>query len=141
MVAAVLLTTASVGVSVSDTMSLASVITGTSGVASKCVFAINERDGTALTTSDYETEYQDIDNNGTKDAVLKNTQDAYCGSAGCVFEICLVEGNEVVLLPFSYAAEKLSIKNTYTNNMRDIDLVGKSRIKLVWDYTRYIHAR
>tara|TARA_B100000745_G_scaffold299643_1_gene250951 strand:+ start:2178 stop:2618 length:441 start_codon:yes stop_codon:yes gene_type:complete len=120
---------------------LAAVITGVESTEAACIEAINQRDGSLLDASAYTGTYTRVNNDKKKDIVLRNTTDAYCGSAGCVYEICLVNDSGVQLIPFSYAAQDLRVLDSITDTMHDIELTGKSDVRLVWDYSRYIHAR
>ena len=120
---------------------LAAAITGVNGTAKSCIIALNERDGTELTAGDFEIEYARINVDSQNDVILKNISDSYCGSAGCVFELCLVSGDSVELLPFSYAGNELEVLATQNDQMYDIALTGKTETRLVWDFGRYITER
>lgn len=127
--------------SLSGSGGLATVITKENSPEAACIKAVNQRDGSMLDSSAYTSKRTRINNDKEKDVILRNTTDAFCGSVGCVYEICLVEGTTVELIPFSYATQDLHVLDSITNTMHDIELRGKSDARLVWYYTRYIHIR
>lgn len=115
----------------------AAVITGTDTDVDACIAAIYERDQITLTDAAYEVTYEHVDADKRKDIILKNTSEKYCGSAGCVFEICLIADSGVELIAFSYAAQDITILDSLTQQMHDIQLTGKSNVTLVWDTSNY----
>ena len=119
---------------------LASVITGVSTQADSCIEAVNTRDGLELDSSDYDVRYEHVDSKGNKDVIIQNVNQEYCGSAGCVFEICLVHDDNIELISFSYAGEKLEVLDSLSNNMHDLLLKGSNDTKLTWDYSRYVRT-
>lgn len=127
-------------VAISDTGGLAAVVTGANNQADKCIEAVNTRDGLELNSSDYEVRYDHVNSGGGKDVIIKNVNEEYCGSVGCVFEICLVDDSEVELISFSYAGERLEVLDSLSNNMHDLLLEGNNDTRLTWDYSRYVRT-
>lgn len=70
------------------------------------------------------------------DYLVRLSGEAYCGSAGCIHELCLNDGDSVRLIPFGYAAKNLGVLGTTgSNNYRDIELNGE--MTLSFDGNRY----
>jgi len=127
--------------SLPNTGIIATVIKSGNTAAAQCVEAVNQRDQNTLTLEAYEVATQRVNSDNRKDVILKNTTDTFCGSAGCVYEICLQDEDRVNLIAFSYAANDLKVLGSITEDMHDIALTGKSDVHLVWDHGRYIHSR
>ncbi len=121
----------------SDKNLLASVITSDS-LEKSCVDAINERDSLHTTIHEYEIRHERINADRTNDVVLKGTQGGQCGSAGCVYELCLNIKNKAKLISFGYAGQGLIVKNVLTNGMHDISIGQANAVVFIWDGTRYI---
>jgi hypothetical protein len=81
-------------------------------------------------------------NNDTKiDALIEQTDKDACGTAGCVYEICLsTNDGSFTHVPFGYAAKKITVRETLTNNMYDLMLNDEKKLKMTWDGTRYVLA-
>ncbi len=76
--------------------------------------------------------------NDTKgdDYLVRLSGDAYCGSAGCIHELCVNANGEAMLVPFGYAAKNIGILSTTgSNNYRDVELNGE--MTLSFDGNRY----
>jgi hypothetical protein len=69
--------------------------------------------------------------------VRYKTSDA-CGSAGCVYELCISNTTGgLEHIPFGYAANELSTQNTKTNGMADLILNGDKNTRMTWDGSQY----
>ncbi|MFT5849509.1 MAG: hypothetical protein ACI9H6_000318 [Patiriisocius sp.] len=112
---------------------MASVITGTDSRVSQCIQALPE----SKRDTPYDSISTRLNTDSHKDIILKASGEAYCGSAGCAYELCVVKNSVVTNIPFGYAAEELQVSNTLTNGMYDIQLLGKSNTNFQWDGTHY----
>jgi hypothetical protein len=115
--------------------SLASVITTRDSLTAACLEAIT----TSLNDDAHHTytiDKKDLNDDDADDRIVTFTDGASCGTNGCIHEICLTQGSAVTRIPFGYAANRLTVDNSKTNNMYDITL--NERITLGWDGERYV---
>lgn len=81
---------------------------------------------------------ENINSDGKEDAIVQYKNELNCGSAGCVFEICLSTSNNAYThLPFGYAGESLKAKQTVTNDMADLMLNNDESLILTWNGSSY----
>jgi len=116
---------------------LAAAITSTTDPSSACVEELNQIHGTTLTNDLLNITSVRLNDDKRTDYLVEKKSPEFCGSTGCIFELCVVTAGEATIIPFGLAAEKLTIKETLTNGMHDLQLQGQSTTNLTWDTERY----
>lgn len=121
----------------SPAYNIAAVIGSTgSKQAQQCIDTLHKTNNNAFEV--YDVVPSLLNNDSRQDYILKTSSVQNCGSAGCVHELCIAHTDSIEIIPFGYAAESITVKNTSTNGMRDLHLQGKSASSLQWNGQRYI---
>ncbi len=85
--------------------------------------------------------YEDLNADKKDDAFVQYTEGDACGSAGCVFELCMNTGASFTYIPFGIAGSEITVMQTMTNGMRDIEIKNTDqkdqRFRLYWNGTTY----
>jgi hypothetical protein len=118
---------------------LASIIASGDSATKQCLALLKEQYPSS--SSDVSTTVSsDINGDGSDDRIVRLSDDASCGTNGCITEICLVVNgsNDVELLPFAYATNNLEVLTTKTDNFYDIKI--NDSIIVSWDGTHYAPA-
>ncbi len=140
----ILLTVALVGTGVLATSfatgsNLASVFSATSATARACTEALIAVHGTALTADDIALTEANITTSGSNDYIARLTSDAFCGTNGCVYELCTTNSSgEAQLINFGYAGTSLAPAGTYNDGM--VDLLLNDEFRLTWTDGQYTIA-
>lgn len=88
---------------------------------------------------DFDISTAKINNDEIPDAVIRYTNPGYCGSAGCVYELCVSDrAGLYTYVPFSIAAHVLVVSETVTNDVHDIELNNDPHLLFTWDGSRYV---
>lgn len=91
-----------------------------------------------LTPGAVAMERVDLDDDGADDYIVEFTAEKYCGSGGCLYELCNSnEGGGVEHVPFGFAAHSLTVQHTLTGGMRDIMVNDNGSLLLQWNGTKY----
>ncbi len=115
---------------------LASVIAAQDGSTKECLGILQEQ-YPILSKEAATTVRSDINGDDVDDRIVHLTDSAYCGTNGCITEICLVDGsNDVTPIPFAYATNNFEVLTTKTNNYYDIKI--NNNIIVSWDGTHYV---
>jgi len=87
---------------------------------------------------EFETTLVNLNADKVKDGIIRHTGGEYCGSGGCVYELCLSEdkGN-YTHVSFGFAAQSLTVKETSTNGFRDLILNNDDDLHMSWNGTAY----
>ncbi len=117
---------------------LANVMAATDSNLQDCLRSISAAQGDTMSVEDVSVTRAKIDMDANPDYILKLGGDAYCGTTGCVHEICLDDGSTATKIAFGYAAPDIKVTETISNNMHSL-LLG-SGVTLEWDGERYILA-
>jgi hypothetical protein len=81
----------------------------------------------------------ELNGDGFADAFVQSTQDNACGTAGCIYELCLSDGNGTYRhVTFGYAAKKIEATETKTSGMSDIILNDDRKLKMSWSGSEYV---
>jgi|GEM_PF-2132942 len=99
-----------------------------------CIALLTQNDRQA---GEYTVQKARINTDDTTDYILKGRSDNLCGSAGCIYELCIYTDTGMEILPFGYAAEAIELKGTATQSMYDIQLIGKSSASFQWTGDKY----
>ncbi len=113
---------------------IASVIGASDRLSTACIEQITT-EGDTSSKSAYTIEKADLNDDGADDRIITFTDEASCGTNGCIHEVCLSQGSAVTRIPFGYAATSLTVLSSKTNNMYDLTL--NDSITLSWDGERY----
>ncbi len=71
------------------------------------------------------------------DAIVQYMQGPSCGSAGCVFELCVWDDAQgYIHVPFGLAAKELTVREVVNNGMKDLML--NQELTMTWDGTKYV---
>jgi hypothetical protein len=74
-----------------------------------------------------------------QDALVQYESDEACGSAGCVYELCISgKAGTYEHIPFGFAAKEIQIGDTKTNGMKDLILNADKALKMSWDGQSYV---
>lgn len=114
---------------------VASVIQTVDASAESCLAELALKSNSNSNT--YSTQKERINGDSQDDIIFKGTNEELCGSAGCIHELCISDETGFTIASFGYAADTLIVKDSLTNDMHDLRLVGKSTTDLIWDGTRY----
>jgi hypothetical protein len=75
------------------------------------------------------------------DAFVQSSSDDACGTAGCIYELCLSDANGFYThTSFGYAAKNIEASETKTSGMSDIILNDDRSLKMTWSGSEYILA-
>jgi len=88
--------------------------------------------------TDFTFKEVELNGDGREDVFVIHKDDASCGSAGCVHEICISDNNTFTHIPFGYAAKTIATAQTQTSGMFDLILNNDKKLKMTWDGTRYV---
>ncbi len=116
---------------------LALVITGVLEDQQQCLSSLEKQENLLIAINDVRITATRLNTDTKKDYIIEKTSAENCGSAGCIFELCVIQNNGAQIIPFGYAAKKLVVKESITNGMHDIELQGNTNITLQWDTSRY----
>ena len=73
------------------------------------------------------------------DALVQYKSGNACGSAGCVYELCMsADAGVYEHVPFGFAAKKITIADTKTNGMKDLILNEDKNLQMSWDGQSYV---
>ena len=73
------------------------------------------------------------------DALVQYKDEKACGSAGCVYELCISSKTGTYEhIPFGFAAKEIQIGDTKTNGMKDLILNADKNLKMSWDGQSYV---
>ena len=114
---------------------MANVIAAADSSLQDCLSAISREQGSTVTTKDVSVIRAQIDTDEQPDYVLRLSGDPYCGTTGCVYEICIKKDGTAAKVAFGYAAQNITVAETVTNGMHSILL--NSGVTLEWDGERY----
>jgi hypothetical protein len=87
---------------------------------------------------EFEVQRTELNGDGIPDAIVHPRQGELCGSAGCVHELCVSNNSAFEYIPFGYAAESVSVKDTKTQNMHDLMLNNDPALTMVWSGNGYL---
>lgn len=119
-----------------STANLASVFSATGAAATACSDALIAAHGQALTKEDIVLLRTNITTSGESDHIAQLTSDTFCGTNGCVFEICTRAADGTTeLINFGYAGT--SLKPASTNNEGKFDLILNDEFRLTWSNGQY----
>ncbi len=114
---------------------IANVIAAADSNLQDCLSAISREQGSTLTTKDISVTRAQINTDEEPDYLLQLSGDTYCGTTGCVYEICINKEGTATKIAFGYAAQGITVAETITNGMHS--LVLNSGVTLEWDGERY----
>lgn len=115
-----------------------SALIGLSGTQRACGKVILNSYDEKIKTSEMEFTKSDLNNDGLSDFIVRLKSDATCGSAGCLYELCIQNKESVQQVPFGFAGKTIEPTFELTNGMKDIVINDDDRMRLVWDGTRYV---
>jgi hypothetical protein len=115
---------------------LAAVVAATDSSWQSCLQQISDTHGHTIDTSDAQVTRTKIDTDASTDYLIELTGDNFCGSAGCIFEICLARDTEAKHVPFGYAATSVEVTEGIENGMRDLVLNGQHTLR--WSGESYL---
>lgn len=108
-----------------------------SGAQSECLRAIEVAHPHAVRDR-FVIERTDLTGDTIADYVVEMVSDSTCGTAGCLFELCIKNDlGEVTHVPFGYAARSIRPLDTISAGMRDIEVNSDGTIRLSWNGSRY----
>lgn len=128
-------------VTVTDTDSMLA-LTLMSNVKEQCTEQIKETYNDAA-TMEFITMQTHLNDDALTDHLVTVDGPGTCGSAGCIHELCISknQGGGVTHIPFGYAALDITVLNTLTNGMRDLQVNNDDALILTWDGTQYSLTR
>lgn len=89
--------------------------------------------------SDFSILPAEINSDSNLDAFVKFKTKPECGTAGCVVEICISEGNnQFTYVPFGFAAQTVHTMNTLTNGMHDLLLNNDPHLTMSFNGEAYV---
>lgn len=104
-------------------------------VYAECITTFSDEPLTSFTLHEV-----DLDNDQIFDVLVQHTDSnrEACGTAGCVYEICVHDKNGTyVHIPFGFAAHSISAQHTTNNGMKDIILNEDPDLRMTWNGSRY----
>lgn len=125
-------------VTVRDTDSMVALSLMSDTAQQQCLAQIKDA-YTTVPSIDFITTEMHLDGDATTDHLIMLDSMDTCGSAGCLYEICISkgQGGGVTHIPFGYAAQDITSLNTLTNGMRDLRINDDDTLILTWDGTQY----
>lgn len=78
-----------------------------------------------------------LNNDTTIDTIVELVHESTCGSAGCVFELCVSDDGRYKHHEFGFVAETITAQDALSNGMHDIIINNDSSLRLVWDGRQY----
>jgi hypothetical protein len=80
-----------------------------------------------------------LNDDQSQDALVKYKSEEACGSAGCVFELCVSSKTGTYEhIPFGFAAQEIQVSETKTHGMKDLILNADRSLKMSWDGQSYV---
>lgn len=80
-----------------------------------------------------------LNDDQSPDAMVRYNNEEACGSAGCVYELCVSSKTGTYEhIPFGFAAQDIQIGDTKTNGMKDLILNDDKDLKMSWDGQNYV---
>ena len=87
---------------------------------------------------DYSVTREDLNRDKIDDYIVSIQTSDFCGSAGCVHELCIFDGvGELEEINFGLAAHTVHKLETVTNGMHDLELNENTELHLRWNENRY----
>lgn len=115
---------------------VASVFLGTTATERACLEAIQTVHGSSVTKESVLLTKTNIQTNRNPDYIAQLTSDAYCGTNGCLFEICTTNAQgEASVINLGYAGMSLTPASTNSNGM--FDLILNDDFRLSWTDGQY----
>ena len=102
-------------------------------VYAECITQFSEEKLSAFTLTPVH-----LDSNNSIDALVQYADGEECGSAGCVYEICVQDDSgSYTHIPFGFAAEEIELGETTSNGMKDLILNNDKNRTMSWDGQTY----
>jgi hypothetical protein len=80
-----------------------------------------------------------LNDDQSPDALVQYKSEEACGSAGCVYELCVSsKAGTYEHMPFGFAAKEIQVGDTKTNGMKDLILNHDKKLKMIWDGQNYV---
>jgi hypothetical protein len=102
-------------------------------VYAECISAFSDAPLQSFTISK-----EDLNDDGKVDALVAYTEGDACGSAGCIYELCVSKNGTYAHVPFGFAAKSITIEETMSNGMKDVILNNDEALQMSWDGTHYV---
>lgn len=114
---------------------VASAIAAQSSLQKNCVALVAAKHNIPNQKKNFTVLTEDFTGDTINDYIVKINDQAACGSAGCIHELCRVDGNTVTYVPFGFASTALTITKDLTQGYADIML--SNGMKAIWNGEQY----
>lgn len=123
--------------SLADDVSLTALTFFSTQSTHQCISEIQES-YTKVEQDVFEVTRADLNGDSKKDFIVKINDAELCGSAGCIYELCIFDAvGELSHISFGFAATNIKPLETLTNGMRDLEINGDKTLRLEWNTKRY----